>query len=325
MIAWDLTREIHGAWRVPLTLVSERGDRKYSFVSIIMQVADQAAALGRSVLKEMSFVPLTKQRPSDVVARLADVLRSRGHDLLTVYLGLPGCGGKSMSAAAGESSRDESGTTLTWRCLKLSCRRQEWRSVLASCDHYFARKQEVCSSYRALELQAAAQGSTLAFRPNRRSETVGSTPCPALPTSLVPWQNRRGRVRLKVIEPLLVRSRRPKPMEAFGAPTFEALEAPGGHWTMEPGQLSAFNMRYGEKPTTQQQEQKLKLSLFKNPTAQQQQHSSTWGMWLGNSKLPKDEDCSSVSSASLEEYAEDFRLDCLPQQFGKAVTTAAAS
>lgn len=247
LMAWDLTSEMQGAWRVPLTLVTEFHGRRYAYVCVLIQYGAKVAALGRCVLTKMSHLPLVRQRASDVVNRFAAEFVRRGHELRNVYLGLP---------AECPTSKAEAATQpLIWRYLKLSPVGQEWMSLLATVDLFCSHRRPI---RRALVLSLASKD---------------------LPRGFAPLITQTDKPRLKAARPTCkqkTRQRRRVPLPPLGHM---------GAWKAT--QVSDI----GAWKATQDE---LRLSLF------------------GDMNLVSAvdmEECSSVSSASLEEFAEDRALD----------------
>jgi len=277
LLVWDLTSQIYGCCRIPVTLVTEREGRQYTFVFIAVMVEDHFALLGRYLLKDLCFLPLERQKLSDLVDRVGDILHLRDHVLSTLFLGLPTSGTSASDAAP-----------IWWRVLKLSCRRQEWHSVLATCDFYMARRQQVCEviSEVTLAKEDPEQGPHFSYHVS-------------VPQGLALWTNARGEPRLKVTEPLLVRKRLKKiPKKVRCSPR-------GGIAAIDKKSVAALSMKMG----TMEQ---------KHPTEQEPWHHLAFSRQVEvvNSAasavewpVVQESECSSVSSASLDECAEDFCID----------------
>lgn len=288
LLAWDLTSTIYGACRVPLTLVTQRGGRQYAFVFVLVMHQESVALIGRYLLKELSYLPLEKRKLSDAVEHVAAALTSRHHELKTLYLGQP------SEALIGQPGDDPT----YWRVLKLSCRRQEWNSILASCDFYVARRQEV---------SAFLEESTVISQKERGHGLTALTPPPGLDV----WLNSRSELRLKVVAPLLVRrrlkqdkqARRPRPVN-------------GGVATMEKKSVSTLSMRMGrmEQKEKREQDQWHQLAFHSKHVPEPHAPAMEWPPIM-------ETECSSVSSDSLEEYAEDFRIDKLAVKTALQVQT----
>jgi len=271
LLAWDLTSEIQGVWRVPLTIVSTRDEVRYTYTCImVLYGSHHAAAIGRCGLKELSVVPLKEQRPSQVVRHLVTCLAAVGHEVHTLYLGLPTEAGLPQTdngAAAAVMA-----PPLLWRYLKLSCARQEWTSILGCCDRFVSERR----TFR--------RAATLA------AKTVkGRLPSVSLPVGFAPLSRRRQRI--KAVPPLLVRRRR-SPARMDPPCMGEA------YWAYAAGCAKASAIRITSAGVWQATETDRLLAL------------------QGPLPLPPEEvrgceptDCSSVSSASLEEYMEDQALD----------------
>mmetsp|Transcript_52114 Transcript_52114/g.93405 ORF Transcript_52114/g.93405 Transcript_52114/m.93405 type:complete len:566 (-) Transcript_52114:23-1720(-) len=313
LLAWDLTRDIHGSWRVPFTVVSERAEKRYCYVCIIVILGEHAAALGRSNLQEISFIPLAKQRISRVVDRIATSIRSRGHELISLYLGLPSLSGKRLLPKV-DSDDLHAGTEdhpIVWRLLKLGCMRQEWESILASCDFLIARRQEV-SNYIASSMdplqelrQKLAQGIT-SRNVRVRGVKSGAGKLEAaslkLPAGFASFCNQNGEMRLKVTPPVLVRRRRRKkdPTVCLGGP----IRA-GGVWQEDAKDLSTLSVKLGNMHNWT-------TKGSSNMDWRNLRHKHHLAKNDAEARLPnQDEDCSSVSSVSLDEYTEDYRLALL--------------
>lgn len=243
LMAWDLASEIQGAWRVPLTIVTDFRGRRYSYVCVLIHHGDRVAALGRCALKQLSHIPLARQRASDVVSRFASAFVRRGHELRTIYLGLPT---KCPTPSSEAQTRP-----LVWRYLKLSCIRQEWMSVLATIDLYFAHR---CAIRQALVL------------------SLGST---ALPGGFAPLETHDSKPRLKAVPPTRKQKQRSRQRSCL---------PPLGHPDQMVSDVGAWKATQDE----------LRIALFGNMNIE------------GAGDM---EDCSSVSSASLDEIAEDRALD----------------
>mmetsp|Transcript_61639 Transcript_61639/g.144526 ORF Transcript_61639/g.144526 Transcript_61639/m.144526 type:complete len:527 (-) Transcript_61639:44-1624(-) len=276
LLAWDLTSNIHGCYRLPLTVVTKREGKQYSFIFVLVVLNDSVALLGRYLLKDISFLPLERRKVSEAVDHIATLLRDREYELVTLYLGLPT---EALVGPPGDSP-------TYWRVLKLSCRRQEWNSILSSCDVYVARRNEVC---------AVLEEATVA----RRSQAVAP-----LPQGLELWLNARAEIRLKVVEPLLVRRRIKKTDQV---PQAGRLTRPagGGIASMNKESVSNLSMKMGRMQQKQRREQDEWHSLAAHPKFQSREASTVPADW----PLVHETECSSVSSESLEEYAEDFRVD----------------
>mmetsp|Transcript_125840 Transcript_125840/g.242599 ORF Transcript_125840/g.242599 Transcript_125840/m.242599 type:complete len:571 (+) Transcript_125840:136-1848(+) len=198
LMAWDLTSEIQGAWRIPLTIVSKKGGVQYSYVCVLIHVGARLAALGRSMLEELTYQPLVRQRASDVVDKFMHILMARGHDPTAVYLGLPTeCPNPSEAAKR----------PVIWRYLKLSCERQEWASLLATCDLFIAQR-------RAIRRQLVFNLGGSALPRGFKSLDGGLSP------------------RLKAGPPALTRKRRPRRRRAppMGCMDPRGLVSPSGVW-----------------------------------------------------------------------------------------------
>ncbi|CAK9029781.1 unnamed protein product, partial [Durusdinium trenchii] len=274
LIAWDLTSYIHGCCRIPMTMVTQREGRDYTFIFIVLMVDDHFALLGRYLLKDLCFSPLQRRKLSDLVDQIADILRLRGHNLMTLYLGLP---------TEGTSVPDDSPTF--WRVLKLSCRRQEWNSVLASCDFYIARRQQVRSIISEVTFE----------------DLDGESSNASVPTGLALWRNSRGEVRLKATEPLMVRQRlkrvQPKAKSC----------SQGGVAAIDKASVSALSMKMGHMEQKHEHEQELWHQLAFPP--KHQEVATTSAFVAVEWPVVQESECSSVSCASLEECAEDFCID----------------
>ncbi|CAE7611189.1 unnamed protein product [Symbiodinium pilosum] len=278
LMAWHLTSSIHGCCRVPLTLVTERGGRQYSFVFVLLTHNDCVALIGRYLLKEISFLPLEKRKFSDAVDHVATALTTRHHELKTLYLGQP------TEAIIGQPGDEPT----HWRVLKLCCRRQEWNSILASCDFYVARRQELAAFM--------AETSILSQKPGSGQHTT------VLPKGLDLWLNSRSEVRLKVVEPLLVRRRIKQKKDTARRPR----PTGGGMVTMEKKSVTTLCMRMGRM----EQKEKREQDQWHNLAFHAKQHGTEPHESPGTLEWPPvlETECSSVSSDSLEEYAEDFRI-----------------
>lgn len=219
LIAWDLASEIQGAWRVPLTIVSHRGDRSFSYVCVLVVLGARVAALGRSVLGELCHSPLARQRVSDIVDRYAKILEYYGHKIHTVYLGLP-----TDAPNKGKGFMDQ---PVHWRYLKLSAARQSWQSVLASCDAYVGQRA-VLRRY-ACGPRAGTRGGA---GPPKGFKALGFD---------------EGRHRLKVTAPLLTRNRRERkrrPLPPLGSASEAESDGPDGPLVCDGvWQLSVEEMR----------------------------------------------------------------------------------
>lgn len=278
LLAWDLTSQIHGCCRIPVTLVTQREGRQYTFIFIVLMVEDQFALLGKYLLKELCFLPLRRQKLSDVVDRVGDILSLRDHSLSTLYLGLP---------TDGTSAPDESPTV--WRVLKLSCRRQEWHSVLAACDFYMARRQQVREIISEVLLSQDDPEQGHGYQNYKVS----------VPQGLALWTNSRGEVRLKVTEPLLVRKRIKKiPKKVMRGPR-------GGVAAMDKKSVAALSMKMGAMEQKHPNEQEVWHHLAFSRQTMAANSAASAAEW----PLVQESECSSLSSASLDEYAEDFCID----------------
>lgn len=262
LMAWDLTSQIQGAWRVPLTLVTSMAGRQYAYVCVIIHVGARVAALGRSVLEQLSFVPLAKQRVSDVVNRFASEFVLRGHEIKTIHLGLP--------AECPTPKSEVASRPVIWRYLKLSCPRQEWMSLLASCDLFVAQRRAI---RRAVVL------------------SLGSA---AIPRGFAMLNTKGGDPRLKAAPPTLKRKQRTRrcvPLPPLGRPDPKRKVNDIGAWVASQEEMR--QALYGD------------MDLFKRT-----------GRNL--------EDCSSVSSASLDEFVEDRALDQFEPLEAEDLRTAVA-
>lgn len=279
LLAWDLTSQIHGCCRIPVTLVTMREGRQYTFIFIVLMVEDHFALLGKYSLKELCFIPLQRQKLSDVVDRVGDILSLRDHSLSTLYLGLP---------TDGTSAPDESPTF--WRLLKLSCRRQEWHSVLAACDFYMARRQQVREIISEVLLSQEDPEQGHGYQNYKVS----------VPQGLALWTNSRGEARLKVTEPLLVRKRIKKiPKKVMRVPR-------GGVAAMDKKSVAALSMKMGAMEQKHPNEQEVWHHLaYSRQTMAAANSAASAAEW----PLVQESECSSLSSASLDEYAEDFCID----------------
>jgi len=251
LMAWDLTSEIQGAWRVPLTIVTDFRGRQYSYVCVLILHGAQVAAVGRCVLEQLSYVPLARQRASDIISRFSAELVRRGHELRTIFLGLPG----EAPAPRGEASS----RPLIWRYLKLSCVRQEWMSLLATVDLYFSQRRAI--------------RRTLLLSPWSEIQKT------ALPRGFAPLPNKRGMPRLKAALPTMKHKKRPR--KRIPLPPLRRGDVEGTFPVSEIGAWKA-------------DEDELRLALFGDMKI------------VGAGDM---EDCSSVSSGSLEDFQEDRSLD----------------
>lgn len=209
LMAWDLTSEIQGAWRIPLTIVSKKGGVKYSYVCVLIHIGARVAALGRSMLEELTYQPLVRQRASDVVDKFMSALMARGHEPTAVYLGLP---------TECPSPHEVAQRPVIWRYLKLSCLRQEWASLLATCDLFIAQRRAI---RRQLVFNLGGSALPRGFLPLARNH---KDPSP----------------RLKAAPPALTRKRRPRRRRAppLGCVDPSGLVSPTGVW-----QASSDEMR----------------------------------------------------------------------------------
>lgn len=171
LMAWDLTSQIRDAWRVPLTLLFERHGHLHSWTCVFVCVGTHVAVLGRSTLAELTHAPLAETRVSTIVQRFVAVLASHQNEVRSIFWGLP---------SEGPCTK---GAKVVWRYLKISCRHQEWRSCLATCDYYISNRREICQHF----LNVA---------------------CAELPEGFTLFQNRRHCARVKAIPPLFVSTKR---------------------------------------------------------------------------------------------------------------------
>lgn len=242
LIAWDLTSEIQGAWRIPLTIVSRKGGIPYAYVSVLVHIGVRCAALGRSMVEELSYQPLVRQRVSDLVGRFVNTLISRGHEPTAIWLGMP---------TECPNPRQAAQHPVIWRYLKLSCERQEWASLLATCDLFISHRRAV------------------------RRQFMFNLSSSALPRGFLPLPTTRNTPRLKAGPPALARKRRPRGRKTppLGRADPMGFISPSGVWKATPDEL--------------------RIAMYGSPELPDQ----------GNM-----EDCSSVSSTSLDEYEEDRAL-----------------
>merc|ERR1719171_923922 len=129
----DLTSEMNGVWRIPLTLVTMRRWDRHTFmhVCVLIVFGDSLAILGRSRLPPLSYVRLRKRRTSELIDDMRNALDAHDHELKNLFMGLPvEC---PVSRGAGHP--------VVWRYLKVSCEKQAWPSVLATCNLYVSQRK----------------------------------------------------------------------------------------------------------------------------------------------------------------------------------------
>lgn len=312
LMAWDLTSQLEGAWRVPVTLLSKRDGIKFSYVCVMLCIADHVGILGRSCVKDTSLIPLARQRVSDAIHSLAKQFAHRGHLVKTVYLGVP--------TPCPVSLLEAREAPVVWRYLKMNCSKQRWSSIKSTSDVFVNR---------AAEIRAAA---------------LGSTP---LPRGLVSLPNCRGAPRIKAAHPLLARHQRPpklRKLPPMGKSADGKVFLPGGVWDATSEEMCL--VRTASPPDVMVPRAKgsvLHETVLKNagvdtrklafgnrsfsarsgsadarhpPRDTLRGISFTAGELQAEGRLPEasfdadfqHEDCSSVSSASAEEWLEDWRL-----------------
>lgn len=196
LMAWDLLSEIDTAWRVPLTIVSRRDNRQYTYASVLLLMDGHVGALGRSRLAELCHLPLAQRKVSEIVTLMVEALARRDHDVVTLYLGVP--------APCPVPLREANERRCRWRYLKLSCARQRWQSVLGTIDHFVAHRSEVRRAAAGLAPLPLGFGPLL-----ERAAEAGPPP------------------RICAIAPMLVRRRRPRrPVQEYPDESEDLPEEP---------------------------------------------------------------------------------------------------
>mmetsp|Transcript_88613 Transcript_88613/g.194188 ORF Transcript_88613/g.194188 Transcript_88613/m.194188 type:complete len:698 (+) Transcript_88613:123-2216(+) len=178
LMAWDLTSQMEGVWRIPLTINSKREDLKYNYVCMLIIADDCVGYLGRSCVDSMSLLPLEKRHCSDAVEHLVTEFARRGHEVESIAFGTP-----STCPSRGDEARE---LPLVWRFLKMNFAKQSWTSIKASCDVY----ANLAATMRLVSLGQIND----------------------IPTgfALRRCHRKPGARRIKVVAPLLTRHRRPR-------------------------------------------------------------------------------------------------------------------
>jgi hypothetical protein len=247
LLAMDLTSEMNGVWRIPLTLVmTRRWDRQvFAHVCVLVVFGGSVALLGRSRLPALGYVRLKKGRTSAIIESMRQALDAHDHDLQTIYMGLPvEC---PVSRGAGHP--------VVWRYLKISCEKQAWPSVLATCDLYVSQRKVLWSGSHFVKRLA-----------------------PKLPPGFAWLLKERGKkMRMKTAAPLLTRAKRARRRRAPEIPDPLDIISASGTWQIQSEEVFLREVH-------------------------------------GQQYDDDDSDCSSVSAASLSEFAEDQTLGLLLQR-----------